>query len=258
MQLGKSLLIICKKTSLQSMINLSIIELSSLCKRPVLMPKDNNPLEGINNGIKARITEYVKVNIGTLLDKLATDLSEKVEKFSESPHVIWQTKLRIPFQAWKYARCLEKIFASVSVKLNHIGNDQKFYVFIGEKYAFQTYLDEKDKNQVTNQFRVQDKMIKIEKNATDEDITDFFKTDIFYKPNRFDMEVCQNPKQAKSLNDCFTLCAIKKLTIRTGFDDSSCTCQDFKLVGYCLHLISGLMYYGKVQAPLAIAAPGTF
>jgi len=96
----------------------------------------------------------------------------------------------------------------------------------------------------------------MDKNAADEDVSEFFKNSIFNKPSLSDIELYQNPTQIGSLNEYFILCAVKRLTIGNTFEDSVCTCQDFRMVNYCLHLISALMHYGKGQAPLPIAAPG--
>lgn len=66
------------------MKNLNIIATQditySLFTRPIMTPNDNNPLEGVNNGIKAKVTDYCKKNIKVLLDGLQKDLKEKSEE----------------------------------------------------------------------------------------------------------------------------------------------------------------------------------
>lgn len=224
----------------------------SLFKRPILIPFDNNPLEGVNNMIKIKITEYVRQNMGVLLKDLESEIKDQSEKLEQGRRIIWERKLRIPHLLWKYGLCLSNILKEVSVQINE-GNQQRT-LFIGEKYAFQTYLDARDKNKAASEIRVKDKAIRIEADASDKDIQDFFKSDVFFKPTSIDMNIYNNPSlEAKTLQDCFLLVSIKETIVRNTMDDSECTCSDFTKLGYCLHIISGLLYFKKVSPPPALA-----
>lgn len=226
----------------------------SLFSRPVLMPFDTNPLEGVNNGIKAKITEYVRQNIGVLLENLSSDLQEESDKVLQDFRPIWETRLRVPHRMWLYAKCLGRIFPDVSQNLSKSG-DSCYTILLGEHYAFQTYFSSSCKTQATKEIRVGDKLINIS-STTEEELESFFKSDLFFQPQKSQVNLYLNPKKATNLSDCFLLTSIKKLQIKNGLDDSSCSCSDFKLAAYCLHLLGALLFHKKLNAPLAIAPPG--
>jgi len=97
----------------------------SLFKRPKCLPFDNNPLEGINNGIKAKVTNYVTRNVGVLLRELENDLKNRLEVINKERRLIFDKRLLIPHQFWNYAKwfseiCQDFIFEAIKRSNNSI------------------------------------------------------------------------------------------------------------------------------------------
>lgn len=229
----------------------------SLYKKKKLVPFDNNPLEGVNNGIKASITSYMRDNCGELLAKLEKQLDKLSKETLNIKRTMWMTRFRISTKMWKYAKCLENIFSSVFYKPPG-RTSANVTLYIGEYYAFQTYLKKKEKTETSDEFVVGDKEVKINYDSTLEEIREFFKNDIFFKPERNDVELYNEPEGAVDLDDCYMLIKVKKVIVRGNIDVSSCSCSDFKIVGYCIHLIAALLHYGKIDRPPMLAEPGKY
>ena len=67
-----------------------------------------------------------------------------------------------------------------------------------------------------------------------------------------------NPNLIENLDDCYVGVKLKKMILKESLKESFCSCWDFKLVGYCIHLIAGLLYLNKLKLPLAIHNPRKF
>lgn len=129
-------------------------------------------------------------------------------------------------------------------------------VYIGEQYCFQTYLDSNDKTKAASEFKVENNFVKIGIEDEEDKIKDFFRADLFYQPTQQEIKLYNEPEKAKDLSQCFTLVAIKEVEIEGSINTSKCSCSDFKLVGYCIHIIGLLLYYQRITIPLALQAPG--
>lgn len=49
----------------------------SFFRKAKLIPFSNNPLEGVNNGLKSNITDYARRNVGQLPGELEEDLKSE-------------------------------------------------------------------------------------------------------------------------------------------------------------------------------------
>jgi len=228
----------------------------SLFRRPVRIPFDNNPLEGINNGIKTQVTNFVKKNVGVLMKDLEADLKNKVNLITQGVRLIFDTKLLIPHNFWQFARYFSEICQSLIQDVTKPPNKHIKTIYIGDQYCFQTFLDRNDKTKTASEFKVKDKLVKIGIEDDKETIKEFFKSELFYQPTKQEIKLYNEPEKAKSLSQCFTLIALKEVQVDNSLDDSKCSCSDFKLVGFCIHVVGLLLYFKRISLPLALQAPG--
>ena len=95
--------------------------------------------------------------------------------------MFWEETTRIPTTLWKYAKCLLSIFNDVSYPIN-TKNEKKLVYVIGEKYAFNSFMDVNNKNKATNEFQVFDHIVVVGNETNEEEITKFIGEKAFYKP----------------------------------------------------------------------------
>lgn len=122
----------------------------ALFHRPIMAPMDNNPLEGMNNGIKAKVTEYIRINVSDLLTQLKKDLEER-SKALISHNLVWTTRVRIPHLTWIYANALNNIIKEASYTVKN--RNQSYEIIIGQKYRFATFLHSINKNKADSAAR---------------------------------------------------------------------------------------------------------